>query len=181
MPAHNNKPIQPADSPALEGEVVPEGIDQLIKLEAEYDRLSDDALSNRWDAARLYVEELAKPGMTQEKLADLVSKDQSHVSRMAKVWREHGDDYDLGHNRPPFNPLYQAAKKSIEAAEKRAQKFIDEQHEPYSVLKLPQKKPGRSPLDKYAGSNSSALLDKWAQPDPGVGKCGCGCAYCCNG
>jgi hypothetical protein len=85
----------------VEGTIVPSGIDQIIKLEQEYDRMAADASVNRWEAARLYVAEL-DAGQSQRELARAVGKDQSHVSRMARVWREHGGD-DLGHQRP-FNP-----------------------------------------------------------------------------
>jgi hypothetical protein len=104
-------------SKTLEGAVVSEGIDQIIKLEAAYDRMSADALANRWETARRYAEEL-DAGRSQRETARLVGKDHKHVGWMADVWREHAGD--LGPQRP-FNPLYQAAKKAIATAEKKTE------------------------------------------------------------
>lgn len=68
---------------------MPEGIDAIIKLEAEYDKMAADASANRWQTAELYAQEL-DAGRSQRELARVVGKDQSHVSRMARVWRRHG-------------------------------------------------------------------------------------------
>lgn len=55
-------------SKTLEGAVAPEGIQAIKKLEAEYNRLSADAIANRWETARLYTAEL-DAGRSQRELA----------------------------------------------------------------------------------------------------------------
>jgi hypothetical protein len=113
-PAPRPLPANPASdswrrSKTLEGAVVPEGIDQIIKLEAAYDRMPADALANRWETARRYAGEL-DAGRSQRETARLVGKDHKHVGWMAEVWREHGGDLgphkpSTRSTRPPRKPL----------------------------------------------------------------------------
>jgi hypothetical protein len=121
--------------PIVEGVIVPEGIDAIIKLEAEYDRMAADAKTNRWDAAERYAEELAKPGMTQTKLAALVGKTQPHVSKMSAAWAK----YSLENNRPSFQDVYRELSSKPEAP------AIDSAPKAVGVV-APKAKPGKTPV-----------------------------------
>jgi hypothetical protein len=87
--------------PIVEGVVVSPGITRIIKLEAS---TSED----QWELARLYAEELEKPGMTTRKLGNLVSKSHTHVRFMAKAWEDSG--VNLVDSLPAFHEAYQLAK-----------------------------------------------------------------------
>ncbi len=158
--------------PIVEGTIVPSGVEAIIKLEDEYDRMAADASANRWQTAELYDREL-DAGMTTRELGNQVSKSHMHVGRMARVWREHGGN--LGFQRP-FNPLYQATKapKAVDSAPMEAAggKFIP----------TPGRRPrvgsyGKPRNSTAAVGNGSGFLDRHAQPEP---ECTGSCLRCCG-
>jgi len=82
-------------------------VQQIIQLEADYDKLSAEAEANRWETARLYAEELAA-GKSQRGLAREVGKSEGHIRRMRKCW-EIGrvlKDADM----PKFNTAYNSTE-----------------------------------------------------------------------
>jgi len=112
MPIQRRSPrSSSAELEPVQGVVVLVGIDRIRQLEAEFDSIHTEAmasaLANRWEAAQLYAAELAA-GRSQREVARLVGKDQSHVSRMVRVWREHGDDQVI--SPYSFDRYYQLAK-----------------------------------------------------------------------
>lgn len=78
----------------------------IIKLEAEADKLSEEYENNRWETARLISDELAS-GTSQRQLASQVGKSQMHISRMNTVWQRNAR-VSL-EDRPSFTEAYNAA------------------------------------------------------------------------
>lgn len=85
---------------------------EIIDHERQADQLAAASDAHRWEAARLIAEEL-DGGKSQRQLAADIGKSQTHVSFMARAWR----DYQGNQLRPPFAEAYQALKaKPVPAA-----------------------------------------------------------------
>src|SRR5258706_10246459 len=93
MPAKTSAPA-PGTAPV-------NNVEEIIRLEADADKLDSEASDLRWKAAELIHAEL-QTGKSQAQLAMEIGKSQAHVSYMARCW-----DYHLSYNvRPHFNTLY---------------------------------------------------------------------------
>jgi len=89
---------------------------RIRELEAEADQTEGRTDELRWNAARLYAEEL-EAGTSSRDLAEAVGKSHTHVLRMRAIWREHGPGYERrkpGVSGAPFSRIYYATKVPIE-------------------------------------------------------------------
>jgi transposase-like protein len=155
---------------------VPEGIDQIIKLEAAYDRLADDAKANRWETAERYAQ-LLDTGKSQREVARLVGKSPSHVNKMSSAWRRHGG-VSL-EKRPLFQDVYRELSAKPEAP---AIDSAPKEDKPGKYIPTPGKRPrvgsyGRPRSSTAAVGNGSGFLDRHAQPEP---DCTGSCPRCCG-
>jgi len=108
-----------------------ERIDRIRRQLADADKLDADASELRWLASRDIYGELAETSITQAELARQIGRSQSFVSRMARMWREHADEYNLSNvafneiwnERPARVPLSFQVPSTLEEAVEEANRL----------------------------------------------------------
>lgn len=91
----------------VEGHVLTR-VEEIIRLEAQADRMADEADRAKWEAARLIAEEV-QSGKSLRKLAGEIGKSHQHVDRMKRCWEVAGCHLKVT-DRPAFNHVYNSAE-----------------------------------------------------------------------